>query len=180
MTGTHAAAASGMTDTTDALELLSDQHDEVDELFEKIAASDDPDEKGELFRELADKIAAHATIEEKLFYPSVLGEETAELLLHSVEEHLAVKRVLADLLELDPEDEHWNAKLHVLADEVWHHAHEHEEKKVFPVVRRTLSKDELAGLGNELLAMFEELIEREPRMQVPAETDEAAPLEASI
>ena len=38
------------------------------------------------------------------------------------------------------------------------------------------NKDELAALGNEMLAMFEMLMEREPRRSVPAETGEAAEL----
>jgi hypothetical protein len=167
-----------MTETTDALELLTEQHAEVDELFEKIEKADDSDEKAELFRELADKLAAHSSIEEKIFYPAVMAEETSDLLLEFSEEHLAAKRVLADLLALDPEDEHWDAKLTVLKEEIRHHAHDEEEGKLFPMLEKQLSADQRAGLGNELLAAFEELLEQEPRMQVPSETSEAAHLEA--
>jgi hypothetical protein len=38
----------------------------------------------------------------------------------------------------------------------------------------------LATLGNELMAMFEELMEQEPRNEVPAQTREAAPLELQL
>lgn len=169
-----------MKPSTDALELLRDQHDEVLDLIERIEDSDDPDAKARMFSELADKIAAHSTIEEKLFYPSVMSERTNELLIESTEEHLAVKRVLSDLLELDPDDDHWMAKLRVLRDELEHHARDEEEGKLFPIVRKELDADQLAGLGNDLLAMFEELIEREPRMQVPNETAEAVHLEAPV
>ena len=62
-----------MKDTIDALELLTQQHDEVEDLIGQIEDSDDADEKMELFQELADKIAAHSSIEEKLFYPTVNG-----------------------------------------------------------------------------------------------------------
>lgn len=167
-----------MKASTDALELLSDQHDEVLDLIEQIEDSDDRDVKARLFRELADRIAAHATIEEKLFYPSVMSERTNDLLIESTEEHLAVKRVLSDMLELDCDDEHWSAKLIVLRDEFQHHAKDEEEGKLFPIVRKELDADQLAGLGNDLLAMFEELIEHEPRMQLPNETAEAVHLEA--
>jgi hemerythrin superfamily protein len=169
-----------MKASTDALELLRDQHDEVLDLIERIEDSDDPDAKAPMFRELADKIAAHSAIEEKLFYPSVMSERTNELLIESTEEHLAVKRVLSDLLELDPDDDHWMAKLRVLRDELEHHARDEEEGKLFPIVRKELDADQLAGLGNDLLAMFEELIEREPRMQVPNETAAAVHLEAPV
>jgi hypothetical protein len=165
-------------ETTDALELLTEQHAEVDELFTKIEDSDDADEKAELFRELADKLAAHSAIEEKLFYPSVLTEETSDQLLEATEEHLAAKRVLADMLAMDPDDEHWDAKLSVLKEEIRHHAHDEEEGKLFPIIEKSMSADQRAGLGNELLAMFEELMGQEPRMQIPSETAQAADLEA--
>lgn len=169
-----------MDETIDALELLTSQHDEVEDLIAQIEDSDDADDKRELFQELADKIAAHSTIEEKLFYPSAMSDDTCDRLLESTEEHLAVKRVLADMLDMDPDDERFAAKLSVLKEEIRHHARDEEEGKLFPIVRRQMSQDDLAGLGNELLAMFEDLVQREPRMNVPAETTEAAPLETSF
>jgi hypothetical protein len=39
-----------------------------------------------------------------------------------------------------------------------------------------MSADELDALGNEMLAMFESLLETNPRELVPAETAEPAPL----
>ena len=166
-----------MKDTIDALELLKEQHDEVDMLIEQIEDSDDAAEKEELFRELADKLAAHATMEEKLFYPSVMAKDTEELLVESTEEHLSVKRLLADMLDLDGDDPHFDAKLTVLKEQVRHHARDEEEGELFPKLRRMLSEDERAALGNECLAMFEMLLEMgDPRMNVPQETAEAAPL----
>lgn len=167
-----------MRDTIDALELLMMQHDEVEMLIEQIEDSEDLGEKAEIFRELADKLAAHATMEEKLFYPSVVNDDTEHLLLESTEEHLAIKRVLADMLELDVEDERFDAKLAVLKEQVRYHARDEEEGQVFPLVRRAFSDDELAALGNECLALFEGLLEQgEPRLNVPRETRQAAPLE---
>jgi hypothetical protein len=175
-----AARPSGMKkNTIDALELLKMQHDEVEMLIEQIEDNDDADEKAELFQELADKLAAHSSMEEKLFYPTVMGKDTEELLLESTEEHLSVKRVLADMMELDVEDERFDAKLSVLKEQVRHHARDEEEGELFPKIRRAFSADELAALGNECMAMFEMLIERgQPRMVVPRETREAASLPA--
>lgn len=160
-----------------ALELLRSQHTEVEDLIEQIEDSDEPDEKAELFAKLADNLAAHSAIEEKLFYPSVNAKNTHESLVEATEEHLAVKRLLADMMQLDVEDEHFDAKLSVLKENVRHHAHEEEEDKLFPKVERMFSKDELAALGNEMISMFEMLMEQSPRESVPAETAEAAPLQ---
>jgi hypothetical protein len=165
-----------MTNTIDVLELLAEQHMEVDKLFEAIENGNG--NKQTLFVELADKLAAHATIEEKIFYPAVMAKETEEILHESVEEHLSVKRLLADLLALDVEvdADEFDAKISVLKEQVSHHAHEEEEKKLFAKLRKSLSEDDRAALGNECLAMFEMLIEAEPRRNVPAEISEAASL----
>ncbi|MEO7733663.1 MAG: hemerythrin domain-containing protein [Kofleriaceae bacterium] len=160
--------------STDVLDLLTAQHTEVDGLFERL-------EHGEGNRratliELGDKLAAHATVEEKIFYPAVMAKETHDLLHESVEEHLAIKRVLADLLAPGIDDDSFKAKLSVLKEEVSHHAHREEEKKLFPMVKKLMNDDERAALGNEVLAMFEELMPSHPSAHVPEETRTAAPL----
>lgn len=173
----HAALPRNMKDDTiDALEMLRMQHKEVEDLIGKIEKANDPSKKMALFVELADKVAAHSTIEEKIFYPAVNADKTRELLVESVEEHLSVKRILADMLALDVEDEHFDAKLSVLKEQIRHHAHDEEEDMLFPKVRKLMSKDELAALGNEMMAMFEQLLERSPRKNVPAETAAPAPI----
>ena len=160
--------------TTDVLELLSSQHAEVDALFEAIEQG--RGDKRALFTELADKLAAHATVEEKLFYPAVMANQTEDQLREAVEEHLAIKRLLADLISLRPSDDEFDAKLKVLKEQITHHAHKEEEGKLFPKAKSLLSADERAGLGNEVLVMFEELMQSHPYQQVPNETAEAAPL----
>lgn len=173
----HPSLRMNRNNTTNALELLMSQHEQVESLIEDIESTDDLAEKATLFEALADQLAAHATIEEKLFYPAVMDESTRELLVESTEEHLSVKRLLADMMELDPGDERFDAKLMVLRDQVVHHAHEEEEEQLFPLVRQLFDEDDLAALGNELLAMFEGLLEKgAPRQSVPAETQEAAQL----
>lgn len=158
-----------------ALDLLKEQHDEVEDLFEMIEKAEG-EKKEELFDEIADKLAAHAAMEEQLFYPSVKAKQTEELLVESTEEHLSIKRVLADLLELDADDEHFDAKLNVMKEQVEHHAREEEEGKLFPKVRTLMSDDELEALGAQMEGLFEQLLSEEPRRQVPAETEKAAPI----
>ncbi|MFL5359139.1 hemerythrin domain-containing protein [Archangium sp.] len=161
----------------DAIELLTQQHREVDELFEKFEklGEGSTEKMMDLFARIADNLAAHATIEEKIFYPSVYVGPTADKLQEAVEEHLSVKRVIADLLDLEPSDVQFKAKMKVLQELVEHHVEE-EEKDLFKSVKKLMTKDELALMGEQLEVMFSELIQTEPRMQVPRETDEAAPL----
>jgi hemerythrin superfamily protein len=161
----------------DAIELLTQQHEEVDELFEKFekAIEKGDDSVMDLFVRIADNLAAHAVIEEKIFYPNVYVGPTADKLAEAVEEHLSLKRVIADLLDMDPVDAQFKAKMKVLQELVEHHVEE-EEQDLFKSVKKLMTKEELNLLGDQMETMFSELIQTEPRLQVPRETDEAAPL----
>lgn len=158
-----------------AIELLKQQHREVEDLIEKIEKGNGKDRET-LFEELADCVAMHASIEEKLFYPAAYKDQTEELLREAVEEHLSVKRVLTDIMEVGVEDETFEAKLSVLKEQIEHHVQE-EEKELFKKVRKVLSKEELETLGADMEVLSNELLETEPRLEVPGETDAPAPLE---
>jgi hemerythrin superfamily protein len=154
----------------DAIEMLISQHKEVDGLFEQIEAAKTEDEKADLFAQLADKLAVHATIEEKHFYPAVKAKRTEDILLESLEEHLGIKRVLADLLATEASDDTFDAKIKVLKEQVEHHVEE-EQTDLFPKVKKLLDSETLMAIAQEMTATQEELIEAgEPRNAVPGET----------
>ena len=159
-----------------AIDLLKDQHEEVKGLFKKIEKAGSS-EKEELFDELADALAVHAAIEEQHFYPATKDSRTEELLQEAVEEHLSVKRIIADLLEMEPDDPQFDAKVKVLQEQVEHHVEE-EEGELFPKVKKQHSREELEDLGMVMEQTARELKESgAPRMDVPKETGAAAPLD---
>jgi Hemerythrin HHE cation binding domain len=160
-----------------AIDLLVQQHKEAKQLFMKIEKTEEAEEKEELFDQLADALAVHSAIEEQHFYPATKDARTQELLQEAVEEHLSVKRIIADMLEMEPDDPQFDAKCKVLQEQVEHHVEE-EETELFPKVRKTHSKDELEDLGVLMMQTAEELKKQgAPRMEVPKETGAAAPLE---
>lgn len=158
-----------------ALDLLKQQHEEVKALFSQIEQTKDSEEKDDLVQELSDKVAAHATIEEKLFYPAAYGGSTKTILAEAVEEHLGVKRILADLLDLTAEDETFDAKVKVLKEQIEHHVKE-EEGELFRKVKREMDAETLETLGQQMEELFEEELDNDPSEKVPEETLEAAPL----
>ncbi len=156
-----------------AIELLKQQHREVAELFEEFGGAGEKAEKTRerICRQISDQLAIHATIEEKLFYPESKQANTEEILRESVEEHLSMKRILADLMEAGPGDAQFDAKMKVLKEQVEHHVEE-EEKELFPKVRKDLSREELDDLGSRMQQMAEDLEEQgEPSAQIPGQTD---------
>src|SRR5688500_8847072 len=120
----------------DAIELLKQQHQEVKKLFAMIEEAEG-DDKAALVDELADNLAAHAAIEEEIFYPHTLSARTEDLLREAVEEHLSAKRLLADLLECDVDDDSYDAKIKVLKEQIEHHVEE-EEGELFPKVKKLM------------------------------------------
>ena len=93
-----------------AIKLLKQQHREVKKLFNE-AKDAPPASLRKLADQISDKLAIHAAIEEHHFYPSAMAEKTEEILRESVEEHLGVKRIIADLLQDDPSDPQFRAKI---------------------------------------------------------------------
>jgi hemerythrin superfamily protein len=159
-----------------AIKILQDQHREVEGLFEAFEKEEDARKKMAIFMEIADALAAHATIEEKVFYPGVKTDDTEELLREAVEEHLSVKRIISDLLEMDAEDEQFEAKVTALQEQVEHHVKE-EETDLFTKVRKAMEDEELEEMGAQMENLMAELMaEGEPSKNVPMETGEAAPV----
>lgn len=161
----------------DAIKLLKDQHAEVDALFDRYAQLSDRAKKTklQLFEKIADRLAAHTAIEERIFYPAVKTDDTEEELLESLEEHLAAKRVIADLLETSIQDETFDAKMTVLCELFRHHKRE-EERTLFPQVKKTFEARRLEELGERLERLYDSLMEKTPRQEVPRQTDGAPPL----
>jgi hemerythrin-like domain-containing protein len=160
----------------DAIKLLEEQHELVETLFDQACAAKTANARADLFAQIGDALAIHSALEEKLFYPAVVSQKTNAFLFEAVEEHLAAKRLIADLLGLSPSDEHYRAKIVVLREEIRHHIRE-ERKELFPKARRLLDKEQLEQLGSEMQAMATNLeTSRNPRLKVPEEIAQAAPL----
>ncbi len=156
-----------------AVDLLISHHRELEARFKKLEDAKPP-EQGE-FNDVADSLAAHITVEEELFYPAVKAERTEDILLESLEEHLSLKRVLADLLALAPADDKFEPKLHVLAEQAEHH-HKEEEEHLFPKVKKMLSSERLDKLGSEMKQRMDHLREASVRKRVPQQTADSTTL----
>lgn len=158
----------------DAIEMLKGEHRSVEALFERFEKADSASIRRKVFEQIADALAVHAAIEEKHFYPAVNAKATEDLLLEAAEEHLEIKRVIADLLALDASDETFEAKVKVLQEDVEHHVGE-EEGELFPRVEKIFETEQLETLAAEMQQTEGELLEAgEPRNAVPSETDTAA------
>lgn len=159
----------------DPIQLLVSEHRRMEKLLAEIMDADAKD-RARMFPEAANALTAHVTVEEKQFYPAVRGRRTEDMLLESLEEHLSLKRVLADMLQLDVESAQWEPKLHVLKEQLEHH-HKEEEEHLFPKVEKMFSREELNELGDSMERELAELRAQRPALQVLDQTDQAASLD---
>ena len=143
----------------DALALLMADHKAVKGLFkeyEKLAKSDAlDDQKAELVENVCIELTLHAKVEEEIFYPAVRAAIADDDLLDEAEvEHATVKDFIAQLQEMLPYENLYDAKVKVLSEYVEHHVQE-EEDEMFPKVR-TVDLD-LEALGRQMQARKEAL-----------------------
>lgn len=160
----------------DAIKLLTDQHRQLESQMKTTVQAQQPKARAAALARVGDDLTKHVTSEEEVFYPAVKAAGTEDVLLESLEEHLSLKRLLADLLTLDPEAETWEAKFKVLKEQTEHH-HEEEEENLFPKVRKMMDAARLDALGQEMLALQQRLQQSgAPRDAIVEQTSEAAPL----
>ena len=138
-----------------ATDLLKKQHKSVKALFKQVEDTEDGRRRRQLMDEIANELKMHTQIEEEIFYPAVreIGSSKAEEMVdESYEEHHVVDLVLAELPNVDPEDERFAAKMTVLSELVEHHAEE-EEDEMFPMAEKKLGKERLQQLGEQMEQM---------------------------
>jgi general stress protein YciG/hemerythrin superfamily protein len=147
-----------------ATELLRTDHERVKGLFQEYERADDEelDQKESLAQKAFTELDIHTRIEEELFYPAVreqTGEVGQELVDEGLEEHQAVKELIAELRSMsltDDEDDDYDGKFQDLLDNVLHHAEE-EETEMFPLVEEKMG-DSLEYLGAEMAERKRQLI----------------------
>jgi len=140
-----------------AIDLLKQQHREVEQLFAKLEKTDDVSARSELFRELASNLVGHDGIEREIFYPACeekmgLSDQLGEALV----EHGVIE---FSLYECDQalKDDDFKFKVTVLKELVQHHVKE-EEQEFFPQVQKAFDAEELEDLAEELDDAFEDAL----------------------
>lgn len=139
----------------DAIVMLKEDHKVVEKLFKQFEKAGDSAyaEKQNIVQQVIQALTQHAYIEETIFYPKAREAvpQTKEHVLESVEEHHVVVWMLAEMANVDPHDERFDAKMSVLMENVRHHVEE-EEQEWFPKVRESMGRKQLQELGEKMQA----------------------------
>jgi hemerythrin superfamily protein len=155
----------------DAIELLLEDHKQVQKLFKAFKkAKDDEETKQDLVETACTALTIHAQIEEEIFYPAAREVIEQDLLNEAEVEHNTAKNLITQLEEMEPEDELYEATFTVLGEYVNHHIEE-EQEQIFPKVKK--AKLDLNALGEELSQRKREL-EEDMGVAEESETSETA------
>jgi hemerythrin superfamily protein len=144
----------------DVIQLLKKDHKAVKKMFEEFEGLSGraAQKKLDLVGQILQALTVHARVEEELVYP-VFKEIRAmkNLVCEAAEEHHVAKMLSAELEELRPDDERYEAKVKVLGEYVLHHVKE-EEQELFPQAGKRLSPKRLEALGKQVETRRSELM----------------------
>lgn len=135
----------------DAIELLTEDHENVKAMFEKYESLGDRAmvAKKKLATEICTELTKHATAEEEIFYPAVraAGKDKEDLVDEATVEHASAKDLIAQIMEMEASEELFDAKVKVLGEMIEHHVKE-EEEEMFPKARK--AGLDMAMLGQQI------------------------------
>jgi hemerythrin superfamily protein len=140
-----------------ALELLKQDHREVEEWFDEYnELKEDDDRKRALVEKICLALKVHAQIEEEIFYPQAReATKDNDLIDEAAVEHATVKHLIGEIEGMEVDEELYDAKIRVPGEMVKHHIKE-EEKELFPEL--VSAKMVLDAVGKELAKRKEELM----------------------
>ena len=147
----------------DAVTLLTADHAKVKKLFKEFADLKEEDgsaeDKSALVTRICTELKVHTEIEEEIFYPAVRKAiDDGGLMDEALVEHAGAKELIAQLEDMSPDDELYDAKVTVLGEQIQHHVKD-EEGEMFPKVKK--ARVDTAALGAEMASRKEELAPRD-------------------
>ena len=141
-----------------ALDLLEQDHREVEDYFDEYEELEDYKAKAELSQKICLALKVHTQIEEDIFYPEAReATEDDDLLDEATVEHAGAKQLIAQIESMEVGDDLYDAKVKVLGEQVRHHVKE-EEEELFPEVKS--AKMYLDGLCKKMAARKSELMSK--------------------
>ena len=151
----------------DAIALLKADHRKVEELFARFEKARGSTQKAEICEQICMELIIHTMIEEEIFYPALQGKVEEDTMDEAYVEHDGAKVLIAELMDGSPEDQFFDAKVTVLAEEIKHHVHEEEAPARGMFAQARACKVDLARLGAQLQQRKDELMREFSRDGLP-------------
>jgi hemerythrin superfamily protein len=142
-----------MAEPTDVVELLIQDHRDLNRLLGGLDQETRPAEIQKLFSAVLAAIAGHETAEESIVFPSLIGltSLTSGAGDGVLAQHDEINQMLADMRFLDPAGVGFEKRSSALVLQLRRHF-EAEEEVLFPILVEAFSAEERAEMGRAVLA----------------------------
>lgn len=151
----------------DAIALLKEDHDKVEQLFEDFEKASGDGRKEKIAKQICLELTIHAQIEEEIFYPACDGKIEDDLLKEAYVEHDAAKLLIVEIEAGEPSDEFYDAKVKVLKEEIEHHVEEEEKRMEGMFSQARNAGIDMDSLGEQLAGRKAELMKQAERGELP-------------
>ena len=135
---------------SDIIDLVVQDHREVEQLFDQLQATEDAAKRAELFSQIRGELERHATAEERVLYPRVKkdvpdGKKESK---DATEEHDEIRASLKEVEEHDPASDLFVLAVAQLIATTKHHVGV-EEEELLPDFRANSDTSERDELGRQ-------------------------------
>ena len=140
----------------EATAMLRADHKLVGGLFAQYEKTRASGKKKALVAKICTELGLHAQVEEEIFYPAVQRALKDHALVPEASvEHATLKDLIAQVKDVEPEGDMFDAKIKVMSEYVKHHVKE-EQNEMFPKAKKT--KLDMMALGAQMAARKSELL----------------------
>ena len=157
----------------DATQLLTQDHREVEALFEKFEKASGDGAKERLARQICTELKIHTMIEEEIFYPALRGKIDDDDLDEAIVEHDGAKVLINDIEGAEPSEDFYDAKVKVLQEQIEHHVKEEEKQRDSMFAQARKADVDLDALGSQMAARKAELTKQAKTSGLPPAVPQA-------
>jgi len=135
------------------VDLIKSDHQEIINQYSIYQSSVDIDAKWRAARQFIKLLSIHSVCEEQVVYPVFRtklpnGNQIAD---EAIKEHQELKNDLYELDKMKQPDQHFEAKITKILNELKKHAIEHEEQKDLPLLEQHVTREQLMVMGKQFL-----------------------------
>jgi hemerythrin superfamily protein len=151
------SSSSSRAKSLDAIALLKADHRQVEQWFSQFEKTNSANKKQQLAANICAALTVHTSIEEEIFYPAFLRATGDQDMHHeAIVEHAGAKTLIAQIQDMSPSDDYFDAKVTVLSEMIKHHVKEEEQPGgMFAEAKK--SAMDLRALAGQLLARKKQL-----------------------
>ena len=151
----------------DAIKLLTQDHREVEQLFEQFEKASKDEKKEQIARKICTELKVHAMIEEEIFYPALRGKIDDDDLDEALVEHDGAKVLINEIETSSADADFYEAQVKVLQEQIEHHIKEEESESdnLFSQARK--ADVDLDALGEQMAVRKAELMQLAEREGLP-------------